>query len=87
MLADRTCLWPGCDLRSGRCQTDHTTPWADGNGPTTPGNAGIACARHNRWKQHGYTTRRDPNGHWHTHRPDGTEIGCIGPALSDTNVS
>ena len=76
LLGDRWCLWPGCDLRSGRCQTDHTQPWAR-NGPTQPHNGGVACARHNRWKHHGYTTWRDPTGHWHTYRPDGTEIGCI----------
>jgi PAS domain-containing protein len=74
MLGDRWCLWPGCDLRAGRCQTDHTQPWT-GNGPTSPDNGGPACPRHNRWKQHGYTTRRDPTGNWHTYRPDGTEIG------------
>ena len=39
LLGDRWCLWPGCDQRSGRCQTDHTQPWA-GNGPTSPDNAG-----------------------------------------------
>jgi hypothetical protein len=76
LLGDRWCMWPGCDLRSGRCQTDHTTPWAT-NGPTRPDNGGIACGRHNRWKQHGYRTWHDPNGHWHTYRPDGTEIGCL----------
>jgi hypothetical protein len=76
LLGDRWCLWPGCDLRSGRCQTDHTKPWAD-NGPTTTTNAGPLCARHNRWKQHHYRTWRDPTGHWHTYRPDGTEIGCL----------
>ncbi len=37
MLGDRWCMWPGCGLRSGRCQTDHSTPWAD-QGPTTPDN-------------------------------------------------
>ena len=75
MLGDRWCLWPGCDQRTGRCQTDHTQPWAAGNGATSPNNGGPACARHNRWKQHGYRTWRDPTGHWHTYRPDGTEIG------------
>jgi hypothetical protein len=76
-LADRWCIWPGCDLRSGRCQTDHTQPWATSNGPTSPNNGGPACARHNRWKQHGYRTQRDPTGNWHTYRPDGTEIGPL----------
>jgi hypothetical protein len=74
ILADRWCIWPGCDLRSGRCQTDHTTAWST-NGATRPDNGAPACARHNRWKQRGYRTWRDPDGHWHTYRPDGTEIG------------
>jgi hypothetical protein len=78
LLADRWCMWAGCDLRSGRCQTDHTTPWAN-NGPTRPDNGGPGCARHNRWKQRGYRTWRDEHGHWHTYRPDGTEIGCLNP--------
>lgn len=76
LLGDRRCLWPGCDQRCGRCQTDHTQPWSS-NGPTNPNNAGPACARHNRWKQRGYTTRRDPTGNWHTYRPDGTEISAL----------
>lgn len=76
LLGDRWCLWPGCDLRSGRCQTDHTTGWAR-HGPTRPDNGGPACARHNRWKQRGYKTWRDPDGQWHTYRPDGTEIGTV----------
>ena len=77
MLGDRWCLWPGCDQRAGRCQTDHSQPWT-GNGATSPNNAGPACARHNRWKQqHGYRTQRDPTGHWHTYRPDGTEIAPL----------
>ena len=82
MLGDRWCLWPGCDQRSGRCQTDHTQPWATGNGPTSPTNGGPACARHNRWKQHGFRTWRDPTGHWHTYRPDGTEIGPLSNATA-----
>ena len=88
LLGDRWCMWPGCDLRSGRCQADHSTAWA-ADGPTRPDNGGPACARHNRWKQRGYRTWRDPDGHWHTYRPDGTEIGCLttdpeapGPATS-----
>jgi hypothetical protein len=76
LLGDRWCMWPGCDLRSGRCQTDHTKPWAN-NGTTRPNNGGPACGRHNRWKQRGYRTWRDRDGHWHTYRPDGTEIGYL----------
>ena len=41
---------------------------------TAPSNGGPACQYHNRWKTRGYTTRRNPNGTWHTYRPDGTEL-------------
>lgn len=74
LLGDRWCMWPGCDIRSGRCQTDHSTSWASG-GTTTSHNGGPACGRHNRWKQHGYKAVRDEHGHWHVYRPDGSEIG------------
>ena len=76
LLGHRWCIWPGCGLRSGRCQTDHTTAWTH-HGPTRPDNGAPACARHNRWKQRGYQTWRDAEGHWHTYRPDGTEIGQL----------
>jgi hypothetical protein len=82
LLGDRWCSWPGCDLRSGRCQTDHSQPWAH-DGPTRPDNGGPQCARHNRWKQRGYRTVRDEQGRWHTYRPDGTEIGQ--PDTPDNN--
>ena len=62
---------PGC--RHRHCQIDHSTAWDDA-GTTTPGNAGPLCGWHNRWKTRGYTAWRDPDGHWHTYRPDGTEI-------------
>jgi hypothetical protein len=65
LLGDRWCIWPGCGLRSGRCETDHSKPWVS-HGPTRPDNGAPACARPNRWKQRGYRTARDENGHWHT---------------------
>ena len=68
------CLHPGCRVRAGRCQTDHTVEWSAG-GETGPDNGGPACPRHNRWKhRHRYTVHRDRHGHWHTYRPDGSEI-------------
>ena len=76
LLGDRWCIWPGCGLRSGRCETDHSTPWAS-HGPTRPDNGAPTCARHNRWKQRGYRTARDDDGHWHIYRPDGSEIGHV----------
>jgi len=72
-LSTNRCLWPGCTLPSGRCHTDHNHEWADG-GTTDQANGGPLCHRHNQWKNLGYTVWRDPNGIWHTHRPDGIEI-------------
>ena len=68
------CIWPGCNIPAGRCQSDHLKDWHD-TGPTRPDNGAPLCGRHNRWKTRGYRVWRDPNGHWHTQRPDGTEIG------------
>ena len=79
LLGEQWCIWPGCGLRSGRCQTDHSEPWSL-DGPTRPDNGAPICERHNRWKQRGYRTWRDPDGHWHTYRPDGTEIGQLAAA-------
>ena len=68
------CFHPGCRVRSRRCHIDHTTEWQHG-GETDPTNGGPTCPRHNRLKHHRrYTVHRDPHGHWHTYRPDGTEI-------------
>lgn len=68
------CLHAGCRVRAGRCQIDHTKEWHTG-GETCPDNGGPECGRHNRWKhRHGYTVHRDPHGHWHTYRPDGSEV-------------
>ncbi len=74
MMQSKRCTCAGCSVPAAHCQADHTLPWANA-GPTNTDNGGPACAHHNRWETTGYTTRRDPNGHWHHHRPDGTEIG------------
>lgn len=85
LLGDRWCTWPGCGLRSGRCQIDHSQPWSS-SGETRPHNGGVDCGHHNRWKQRGYRAWRDPDGRWHLYRPDGTEIGpfadTAGPGTS-----
>lgn len=77
-LASTTCYWPGCHVPVTHCQSDHLTPWGGRNGhaggSTNPHNGGPACGRHNRLRNHGYHTRRDPDGTWHITRPDGTEI-------------
>lgn len=78
-LSATTCYWPGCHVPVTDCQSDHLTPWARradgrGGGCTCPGNGAPGCGRHNRHKEHGYTARRDHDGTWHIHRPDGTRI-------------
>jgi len=78
-LGATECFWPGCHVPVSQCQIDHLTPFTErddggGGGCTCPGNGGPACGNHNRHKENGYTVWRDPTGHWHTHRPDGTEI-------------
>jgi len=74
-VSDGRCLWPGCGRRRN-CQVDHTTEWQH-DGVTDLANAGLLCARHNRHRSHGYTVWRDPEGRWHTYRPDGTELAPI----------
>lgn len=77
-LQGRRCCYAGCTVDVGRCQIDHTQPWAagGGHGSTDPSNGAPICPRHNRFKNRGFTTRRDPDGAWHTYRPDGTEVGA-----------
>jgi hypothetical protein len=68
------CTHPGCRVRAGRCQIDHLTEWHD-NGETCPENGGVGCGRHNRLKHRNrLKVERDRMGHWHTYRPDGTEL-------------
>lgn len=67
------CTWPGCQLAAGCSHVDHATPFHD-EGTTSTANANIDCGRHNRLKEHGFRVWRNPNGQWHTYRPDGTEI-------------
>ncbi|CAN5504567.1 hypothetical protein BH10ACT1_BH10ACT1_37000 [soil metagenome] len=73
MLTGAWCYWPGCIVPASQCQIDHLIPWANG-GRTDPGNGAPACGRHNRFKEAGYSARRDEHGNVHTYRPDGTEI-------------
>ena len=74
MMGNHRCIWPGCNRPSSQCQADHLQPWGTA-GPTASRNGGPQCGPHNRWKTHGYRTWRDPHGHWHHYRPNGTEIG------------
>jgi Domain of unknown function (DUF222) len=72
-VIDPSCAWTGCNVPAHYCQGDHTIPWRHG-GQTRVGNGKPLCQKHNRLKEHGYQTWRDPNGQWHIQRPNGTEI-------------
>ena len=74
LLSGRRCMWPGCNVPAHACQADHVLPWSQA-GPTSTANGAPVCGHHNRWKSRGYRTWRDPDGHWHHYRPDGTELG------------
>jgi Domain of unknown function (DUF222) len=72
-VIDPSCQWAGCNIAAHHCQADHTVPWHAG-GETRVSNGKPLCQKHNRLKEHGYRTWRDPNGQWHIQRPDGTTI-------------
>ncbi len=73
-LQSPRCIWPGCDIPTSRCEIDHLHDYGTG-GPTNPDNGAPLCGFHNRWKQKGFATTRDPvTGRWRTYRPDGSEI-------------
>ena len=73
MMHTGTCVYAGCSRPSAQCQADHTIDHQHG-GHTATHNGGPMCWFHNPRKRCGFTVWRDPNGHWHTYRPDGTEI-------------
>ena len=73
LLSELSCYWTGCWVPTTTCEADHLLPW-DNHGRTNPGNGAPACGTHNRIKQQGFHTWRDPNGTWHITRPDGTPV-------------
>ncbi len=68
------CAYAGCAITHRHLQADHVTPRSRG-GPTSADNAAGTCGRHNAWRHnHGYHLWRDPDGRWHTRRPDGSDL-------------
>jgi hypothetical protein len=74
LLTARRCVWTGCDRPASQSQADHVLPFSHA-GPTSADNGAPLCDHHNPLKNKGYRTWRDPDGLWHTYRPDGTELG------------
>ena len=68
------CTYAGCDRPASQCQADHLHEWGR-HGHTDIDNGGPGCRHHNPWRTaHGYRVWRDDRGHWHTYRPDGSEV-------------
>jgi hypothetical protein len=78
-LRDKTCVFTGCEAPAWWCEVHHLLHWGDG-GDTCLENSALLCERHHGKVHHGFTIVRDPDGRWHTYRPDGTEI-LLAPLL------
>ena len=76
---DWHCVFAGCHAPSYWCDVHHLVHWAD-DGETSLENSALLCERHHTKVHHGFTVVREPDGRWHTYRPDGTEI-LIHPLL------
>jgi Domain of unknown function (DUF222) len=75
---DRSCVFAGCEAPNWWCEAHHVLEWVF-DGPTDLDNLGLLCERHHTKVHHGFRVERQPDGTWHTFRPDGTEI-VLGPA-------
>jgi Domain of unknown function (DUF222)/HNH endonuclease len=59
---DRTCRFPNCNRKAGRCEIDHRQPWEQG-GTTNQANLDALCSRHHHGKhQAGWRPKRQPDG-------------------------
>src|SRR3954469_11977834 len=72
-LRDRHCVFAGCDAPAHWCDVHHVLEWING-GETCLENSALLCERHHTKVHHGFQIQRDPDGRWHTYRPDSTEI-------------
>src|SRR3954454_23700907 len=79
-VRDRHCVFAGCEAPSYWCDVHHLLHWVD-DGETSLENSGLLCERHHTKVHHGFQIQRDPDGRWHTYRPDGTEILVPQPLL------
>jgi hypothetical protein len=79
-LRDQSCVFAGCEAPAWWCEVHHVLHWGDG-GETCLENSALLCERHHGKVHHGFAIVRDPDGRWHTYRPDGTEILLFEPLL------
>jgi hypothetical protein len=85
-LRDRHCVFAGCDAPAWWCDVHHLVEWING-GETSLENSGLLCERHHGKVHHGFEIRRDPDGRWHTYRPDGTEIHVLPLITADDRAA
>jgi hypothetical protein len=78
---DTECVFAGCHAPTWWCDAHHVVHWLDG-GETSVENGALLCERHHTKVHHGFRIERQPDGRWHTYRPDGTEIVMPEPLLA-----
>src|SRR3954470_3427147 len=81
-LRDGQCVFAGRDAPTHWCDVHHVLEWING-GQTCLENSALLCERHHTKVHHGFRIQRQPDGRWHTWRPDGTEI-LIAPPVHAT---
>ncbi|MGY1651666.1 DUF222 domain-containing protein [Geodermatophilus sp. SYSU D01119] len=72
-VRDGGCVFTGCGAPTWWCDVHHLVHWLDG-GETSLQNSALLCERHHTKVHSGFRVERQPDGRWHTWRPDGTEI-------------
>jgi hypothetical protein len=81
-VRDRGCVFAGCHAPTHWCDAHHVLEWVLDDGPTSVDNGALLCERHHTKVHHGFRIDRQPDGRWHTYRPDGTEILMPEPLLA-----
>src|SRR4051812_18560948 len=79
-LRDGHCVFAGCGAPTPWCDVHHVLESING-GETCLENSALLCERHHTKVHHGFRIQRQPDGRWHTWRPDGTEIHLPEPLL------
>ena len=78
---DGHCVFTGCAAPSHWCDVHHLVEWING-GETSLENSALLCERHHTKVHHGFRVERQPDGRWHTWRPDGSQITVPAPLMS-----
>ena len=73
-VRDQGCVFAGCYAPTHWCDAHHLLALGLDGGATSMENGALLCERHHTKVHHGFRIERQPDGRWHTYRPDGTEI-------------